>query len=384
MKIKTLLWLSGFALLSPSLSLAAPSEEPQVHGDAVDAELASLMALQGNRPSPETRGAAYYLWFDKLCQKIGNGAFDFIAKHPNDPRRWKAALLLQQRRYQPRFVKSIGDDYDQVGEKAVVRDKEAEDAWENRVAALEKELRSAADVPVEVREQLAFGDFMEAFMPQYKAVFEKQPADIAFAEKTLKAFLASWPESESGRSMVSMVVNMRRALGQGDEKAVLKDYADSPNRSAREYVKARLDFFAKSEKPFELAFTALDGRQVDLQALRGKVVLIDFWATWCGPCIQELPNVKKTYAEYHDKGFEVIGISLDSEKDRAKFKELVAKEGVVWPQRFEGKGWNDSLALEYTITGIPAMFLLGKDGKLVSTNARGEKLGAEVRRLLGL
>ena len=154
------------------------------------------------------------------------------------------------------------------------------------------------------------------------------------------------------------------------------------NREAREFVKARERFLALSHTPFEMKFTALDGREVDVAKLRGKVVLIDFWASWCNPCIAELPNVKAVYKEYRDKGFEIIGISVDSERDRRKFADLVAEKGVTWPQHFDGKGWDNQYALQYTVTGVPAMFLLDKKGLLVSTDARGEKLGAEVKRLL--
>ncbi|MEN9636069.1 MAG: hypothetical protein RL077_4473 [Verrucomicrobiota bacterium] len=155
-----------------------------------------------------------------------------------------------------------------------------------------------------------------------------------------------------------------------------------------------------SAKPLEIAFTAVDGREVDLRKLRGKVVLVDFWATWCAPCIAELPNVKKVYADYHSKGFEVVGISLENgrllptdtpeqtTKKLAAAKKVLtdftAKEAMPWPQHFDGKHWKNDISTKYDIGGIPAMFLLDQDGNVVSTNARGPALEAEVKRLLKL
>jgi thiol-disulfide isomerase/thioredoxin len=151
-------------------------------------------------------------------------------------------------------------------------------------------------------------------------------------------------------------------------------------------------------KPLELAFTAVDGRPVDLKNLRGKVVLIDFWATWCGPCIAELPNVKRVYADHHDKGFEVIGISLENgrllpgdtpEQSAAKLAaakkvltDFTAKEMMPWPQHFDGKYWKNEFAVQFSIASIPAMFLLDQEGRVVSTNARGPLLEQEVKRML--
>jgi thiol-disulfide isomerase/thioredoxin len=134
----------------------------------------------------------------------------------------------------------------------------------------------------------------------------------------------------------------------------------------------------------ELKFTSLAGKEIDLADMKGKVVLIDFWATWCGPCIAELPNVRKAYEDYHDKGFEIIGISLDKAKDEAKLKSFVKDENMPWPQAFDGKGWGTALAKKYGITSIPATFLVGKDGKIVSSNLRGPALSSAVEKELGL
>ena len=132
-------------------------------------------------------------------------------------------------------------------------------------------------------------------------------------------------------------------------------------------------------KPLDIKFTAVDGREVDLSKMRGKVVLIDFWATWCGPCVAELPNVLKAYKELHPKGFEIVGISLDS--DKAKLESFVKDKGMEWPQFFDGKGWKNEIATTYDIHSIPAMWLVDQKGMVIDTAARGG-LEEKVAKLL--
>ena len=131
----------------------------------------------------------------------------------------------------------------------------------------------------------------------------------------------------------------------------------------------------------DIAFTAMDGTEVDLSKMTDKVVLVDFWATWCGPCVGELPNVISAYEKYHDKGFEIIGISLD--QDKGALEGFVKQRKMTWPQYFDGKGWENDLAKEFGIRGIPATFLIGKDGKIVVTDLRGDMLEQQLGKLLG-
>ncbi len=145
--------------------------------------------------------------------------------------------------------------------------------------------------------------------------------------------------------------------------------ASAEDKTAAEKTLNSIKFIAElKSKPLDLKFTAVDGREVDLAKMRGKVVLIDFWATWCGPCIVELPNVLKAYKELHPKGFEIVGISLDS--DKAKLEKFVAEKGMEWPQFFDGKGWKNEVSTNFDIHSIPAMWL-DQNGIVVDTASRG-------------
>ena len=116
-----------------------------------------------------------------------------------------------------------------------------------------------------------------------------------------------------------------------------------------------------------------------MSKLRGKVVLIDFWATWCPPCREEVPNVVAAYNKFHDQGFDIIGISLDQDKD--SLMAFTKQKGMVWPQFFDGQGWQNEISSKFGIDSIPSMWLVGKDGKVVTTNGRDD-LAGQVQKLL--
>lgn len=135
-------------------------------------------------------------------------------------------------------------------------------------------------------------------------------------------------------------------------------------------------------QPIQVAGVTLDGRPVSLADYSGKVVLIDFWATWCGPCKAEIPNIFANYQKYHSSGFEVIAISLDS--DLQDLQEFVTKENPPWVTLADKHPLNRmSMSSKFGISGIPAFILVGADGKVIDTNCRGEKLGQRLAAALG-
>jgi thiol-disulfide isomerase/thioredoxin len=128
----------------------------------------------------------------------------------------------------------------------------------------------------------------------------------------------------------------------------------------------------------------LTGKPLSIANYKGKVVLIDFWATWCAPCRAEVPNVVAVYNKHHSNGFEIIGISLDRQPDKAKLESYTKENKMPWPQFFDGQFWNNKLSTKYGVRSIPATYLLDGEGKIIGKgdDIRGENLDGAVAKAL--
>ena len=124
-----------------------------------------------------------------------------------------------------------------------------------------------------------------------------------------------------------------------------------------------------------------DQKPVKLSDFKGKYVLIDFWASWCGPCRAENPNVVKAFNQYKDKNFTVLGVSLDSESSKAAWLKAIEKDGLTWTQVSDLKGWSNAVAQMYSVNSIPQNFLINPEGKIVAKNLRGEALEAKLKEI---
>jgi len=118
----------------------------------------------------------------------------------------------------------------------------------------------------------------------------------------------------------------------------------------------------------------LNGKPMSLSALKGKIVLVDCWATYCKPCIASIPQLVKLYQQYHAKGFEIVGISVDEERDKDKVLTFLKANNVPWAQYFDGKGWQNKLSTKYGVLALPATYLLDRQGKIIGKNVDPEEL----------
>jgi len=188
-------------------------------------------------------------------------------------------------------------------------------------------------------------------------------------------FLDEYPDDERGASLLWLVADDPSA-----DDALRLDVLE---RLGREYPGAYMASFApglarrirERGLPLQLAFDdVLTGRRIDVADLAGQVVVLDFWSTTCGPCVAELPALQALYAEFHPRGAEFIGISLDLPEEqggRAALEAFLARHPLPWPQDYQGGGFDSEFSRSWGVGGIPATFVLDRRGRLRSTEARG-------------
>jgi thiol-disulfide isomerase/thioredoxin len=397
--------LAGAPVCSVAQTNATPAPATAAKSQ-MDIDHDAVWAIWHEQPKdPDLRKndpKAWYKWYDERMQRFSAAGRAYLAKYPDDPRRYHA--IIQSSYTRPYFITGFKPEFDTAPrETNLIVEQPA------TLAYLDAQVKTLAEV-IESPESDARqrGGAMVAFMTDSGAAARLRGTtfEIESAGPMVERALSK-VSNESILPVVDLYLSaLKRAERTDAANAFEAKIASYPRLASLVAAQEQKRAEAAAEKAKKLAalgamkFTAADGREVDLSKLKGKVVLVDFWATWCGPCIAEIPNLVKVYNKYHDKGFEVIGITLENpnarpndtpeqtaaklEAAKRKMLDFAAKNSMPWPQQFDGKWWKNDYAVQFGIESIPAMFLLDQNGNVVSTEARGEKLEAEVKRLLGV
>jgi thiol-disulfide isomerase/thioredoxin len=271
----------------------------------------------------------------------------FLKDFPQSPNRWEARMAVMQ------IANSL----------AMVEDRDPD------MSGQTDELRSIADDPEAPDDVRADAGLVLLQLASLDFDRERSEQSARSLSAAIGKFIDTHPED--ARIPVLRMTEAQALESYEPERAreLYNGVAANEDPELSGAAKAALDLMALRDQPMELSFTAVDGRKVDLADLRGKVVLIDFWATWCPPCVEEAPELVGTYEKFKDRGFEIVGISLDESKEA--LEKFTAENKMTWPQFFDGKGWENELAQRYKIQSVPTLWLLDREGKLADANPRG-------------
>ena len=279
---------------------------------------------------------------------------------PTDARRWQAKLLA---------LRAAGQMRRLAGQPTVMEDER------KRL----DEIINAADAPKTVKAEAAFLRAMTL-----SAEFKSKPASYLAFHEAAADFAAKYADTPLAPKMQELDIRVLLEDPTPQAGELLSKYAASADAkqadAAKDIIVRRRQIAELKSKPVDLAFTATNGKDVDLVQMRGKVVLVFFWAAANAPSLAEMPAVVTVYQELHPKGFEILGVSLD--EDKAKMQEAVKSLGMTWPQYFDGAGLKNKVASKYGIEGVPATWLIDKKGMLRESGVGGVALGQAVAKLL--
>jgi len=210
----------------------------------------------------------------------------------------------------------------------------------------------------------------------FDKTFIKNNGDYTFAAITLERIVRG--NSTSKEEIENLYNSFSEKVKQSKAAKKVETYIND-NKNKKKAIPATIGNIAPN-------FSGLtpEGKTLTLNDVKSKVTIIDFWASWCKPCRRENPNVVKLYEKYHDKGLEIIGVSLDNNGQKNRWVKAIEQDGLTWPQISNLKGWKEPVAVQYGVRSIPATFILDETGKIVATRLRGKALEDKVEELLSL
>lgn len=165
-------------------------------------------------------------------------------------------------------------------------------------------------------------------------------------------------------------------------EAEWRRFADSPHPALARLGVDKLRFYDLTREPIRMTFTTIQDRRLDLERIRGRVVLVEFWTLDCAVCLAEREGLADLYRDFHDRGFVIVSVNLDPAEERERVLAHLSETGPNWPQQVDGRGRESPPARLFAVGRLPAMYLIDQDGYIVATGARSDSLENELRRLL--
>lgn len=385
---------------------AAQSIEEQSRADAAWEAVEGELRID-ERPlvsqRPEAYADAFVAWNEVSGRHLRELGLKFHDTYPKDPR-WIEWLVTSSNR-QPRYWKEplrgahalMDKTYLLLG--GVVVDEPAKAAWEKRYPALRAEFLASPWATYRDRVNLRSEDLAENFWNAYRSVKGGRTTDFDVGAMQTEIFAiaaeslsSDAKDIQDGRGWPAVLADdlfsypevwRLQADKAMTKEAFLAEAKQSPSDDLRAFAIGQERIAEYGKKPLDLHFTGLDGREIDMEQLRGKVVMIDIWATTCAVCIDNMPRAKELYDEYRTKGFEAISIALDREEDRQKVLNILKKHEIQWPQFLDTK--QDSIA-RFGVVSVPVVLVIDRNGFIVADIRGGgtEQFEPLIRKYLDL
>lgn len=342
--------------------------------DAVFAELdtvAGAFSRLQHTPVWKTDARRLSIALQDITAALAQAAF---AEFPDDERRWRAGSMLF----------GVPDAFKDAATGNV------SDTWSATTLAVEDAILGSPPAP----EPAVVSAFRNAAMRVLKDLEASEADETAAALQSFDNLAARVAERPFGPKLASeaqpmLIATLERLDRRTELRTRLDGLAASEDDRVREFAEGRLRVLEARQSPLDLSFQNIAGAPMNLESFRGQVVLLQFWASWCGPCRAEIPHLRTAYDAYRDRGFQIIGLSLDKvaegetyEGARIRVAAFMQENGMDWPTQFDGLWWNNACAKRFGVRGIPASLLLDRDGRVAALNPRGSEIALKVEQLL--